>query len=423
MRSLLALTLVFVLSIQVNAQGVITGKLIDSANKQSLSLATVTVFKAKDTTIITYRLSDGTGTFKVPGLPLETDVRVLVTFSGYRVYRKEFRLSKDQPGLDLGSIALVNDPTSLDEVTVYAERPPVTVKKDTIEFNASAFKTLPTALVEDLLKKLPGVDVDREGNITVNGRKANRILVDGKEFFGGDPKVATKNLPADIIDKVQVSDDVEQLNQNPDIAKADLGQVINLRLKKSIKQGMFGKVYAGAGTDDRYETGGIFNLFRDTFQISLLGYTNNLNKSGFAFGDIQSMGGFQRSGVNSIMINGDGGFAFNDISFGGTGQGIQRSTGAGFNANQQLGKKVTLNLQYFYGHINSRLGQISNTQQFLTDTALITRNTTDQVSDDFSHRIGGKIRWKIDSLSELTFTPYVTIRKKSVGQKFYNGII
>ncbi|RYY13284.1 MAG: TonB-dependent receptor, partial [Chitinophagaceae bacterium] len=373
---------------KVMAQGTITGQLSDSVTKQQLSLATVTVFKAKDTAIITYRLSDGTGSFKVPGIPLDLLTRVVITFSGYRSFRQEFTLTKEQNTLDLGNIKLVNDPSSLDEVIVTAERPPVSIKKDTIEFNASAFKTLPTALVEDLLKKLPGVDVDKEGNITVNGRKANRILVDGKEFFGGDPKVATRNLPADIIDKVQVSDDKEQLNANPDIAKADLGQVINLRLKKAIKQGMFGKVYAGAGTDDRYEVGGIANLFRDTFQISLLGYTNNLNKAGFGFGDIQSMGGFQRSGVNSIMVNSEGGFAFNDISFGGTGQGIQRSTGGGFNANQQIGKKLTLNLQYFYGHINSRLGQITNIQQFFNDTALTTRSTTSQVSDDYNHRIG-----------------------------------
>ena len=402
-------------SSQLLGQGTLTGKLVDSVGGQTLSLATITVFKAADTVIITYRLSDGNGAFKIPGLPLNVWSRAVISFSGYRGYRKEFTLTREQPMLDLGVIRLVNDPASLDEVVVTAERPPVTIKKDTIEFNASAFKTLPTALVEDLLKKLPGVDIDKEGNIMVNGRKANRILVDGKEFFGGDPKVATKNLPADIIDKVQVTDDKEELNANPDISKADLGQVINLTLKRSIKQGMFGKLYGGAGTDDRYETGGIVNLFRDTFQVSALAYTNNLNKAGFAIGDIQSIGGFQRSGVNSVMVNSEGGFAFNDISFGGTGPGIQTSTGAGINANNQFGKKVTANIQYFYGHINSKLATTNNVAQFLSDTVLTTRSILQQEADDYNHRFGGKIRWKIDSLTELTFTPYVTFRKnKSV---------
>lgn len=392
-------------------QGSIKGKLTDSATKQSLSLATITVFKAKDTAIITYRLSDPQGEFRVPGIPLGLLCRVVITFSGYRVYRKEFELSEGQSTLDLGTISLVNDATSLDEVIVFAERPPVTVKKDTIEFNATAFKTLPTALVEDLLKKLPGVDVDKEGNITVNGRPVNRILVDGKDFFGGDPKVATRNLPADIIDKIQVTDDKDQANKDLDVAQGNLGQVINLKLKRAIKQGWFGKAYAGGGSDERYEAGGIVNLFRDTLQASILGFSNNVNKPGFGMGDIQSLGGFQRSGINSMMVSSNGGYALNGISFGGLGNGITTSTGAGMNVNNQFGKKVTANFQYFYGQNNSKVGSISNTQQFFDDTTLTTRNITNQNSDDYNHRIGGRVKWKVDSLSDFTFIPALTFQK------------
>src|SRR5205085_1453985 len=126
-------------------------------------------------------------------LPINITCRILVSYSGYRHYRKEFMLTKENVQLDLGTILMADDPKHLDEVIVLAERPPVTVRKDTIEFNASAFKTLPSALVEDLLKKLPGIDVDADGNITVKGKPVNKLLVDGKEFFGGDPKIATKN--------------------------------------------------------------------------------------------------------------------------------------------------------------------------------------------------------------------------------------
>src|SRR5688572_7226423 len=138
-------------------KGAIKGKLLDSAGKQVLPLATVTIFKAADTSIVTYRLSDPQGEFRVPGLPLNIGLRAVITFSGYSVYRKEFQLTPEQPQLDMGAVHMMTNATSLDEVLVIAERPPVTVKKDTIEFNASAFSTLPTALVEDLLKKLPGV--------------------------------------------------------------------------------------------------------------------------------------------------------------------------------------------------------------------------------------------------------------------------
>ncbi len=398
---------------QLTAQntGMIKGKLIDSARRQPLALATITVFSAKDTGIITYRLSDPQGEFKVPGIPLDLPCRVVISFSGYHIIRQTFTLTSQRSQLDLGAIPLSPDMKELDEVLVLAERPPVLVKKDTIEFNATAFKTLPTALVEDLLKKLPGIELDKDGNITVNGRAVNRILVDGKEFFGGDPKVATRNLPANIIDKVQVVDDKDQLNQDPYINKADLGQVINLKLKKSIKKGWFGKAYAGAGTDQRYETGAILNLFRDTFQVSVLGYTNNLNRAGFSLNDIQNIGGFSRGGINSISISNDGGVSVNDVSFGGTGQGIQRSTGTGININHDLGKKLTLNLQYFYGHINSQFDQISNIRQTIRDTVLNNRNTTSQESNDHTHRVNLNLRWRPDSLTTILYGPRLAFRK------------
>lgn len=167
----------------LHAQGTLKGRILDSASKQPLALATVTVFKAADTAIITYRLSDPEGNFKIPGIPADLNCRAVISFSGYAIFRKEFIINAGQGTFDMGEIQMTPDAKSLDEVLVIAERPPVVVKKDTIEFNASAFKTLPNALVEDLLKKLPGVQVDKEGNIAVNGKPVNRILVDGKVFL------------------------------------------------------------------------------------------------------------------------------------------------------------------------------------------------------------------------------------------------
>jgi len=390
-------------------KGSIKGKLVDSSGKQVLSLATITVFKAADTSIITYRLSDPQGEFKVPGIPLNIDCRAVITFSGFRVMRKEFRLTPEEPNLDFGPIRMTSDTSSLDEVLVIAERPPVVVKKDTIEFNASAFSTLPTALVEDLLKKLPGVNVDGEGNITVNGRKVNRILVDGREFFGNDPKMASRNLPANIIDKVQVAEDKDERELNPDKPAGDIGQVINLKLKKGIKQGWFGKAYAGAGTDDRYEAGGIVNLFRDTLQVSILGFTNNLNRAGFGFTDLRQLGGFDRSGINEMAVYSGGGLSLNGISFGGTGQGINTSSGAGFNLNHVFGKALVLNTQYFYGQTRNDITSLNRSQQFLGDTVLTTNTTNDEVSQSFSHRIGFGLKGQIDSLTRYEFRPGLNI--------------
>ena len=194
------------------AQGSIKGKLMDTLSKKPLGFATVTVFKSVDTSLITYRLSNPEGEFKVPGLPLNTALRVVISYSGFDAFRKEFTLSNDNL-IDLGTVVMSPSSKTLDEVLVVAERPPVTVKKDTIEFNASSFKTLPTALVEDLLKKMPGIQIDPDGTITANGKKVNRILVDGKAFFGDDPKMATRNLPANVIDKVQVTTDKDEENR------------------------------------------------------------------------------------------------------------------------------------------------------------------------------------------------------------------
>ncbi|MCW3075292.1 MAG: hypothetical protein JWP69_2361 [Flaviaesturariibacter sp.] len=413
MRKLVAFTtLLFFSVLQVQAQGSIKGKIIDSASKAPLSLATVTVFKAADTALITYRISTPDGEFKVNGLPLNSACRVVISYSGYDVFRRVFTLTGNDL-LDMGTITMAPSSGTLDEVLVVAERPPVSIRKDTIEFNAASFKTLPTALVEDMLKKLPGVQVDADGNITANGKKVNRIMVDGKEFFGNDPKMATRNLPANVIDKIQLTEDKEERELNPDKAAGEIGQVINLKLKKAIKKGWFGKAYAGGGTDDRYEAGTILNLFRDTMQASLIGFSNNLNRSGFGVNDIQSLGGFGRSGINMMMMNSTGGININGISFGGMGEGINTSTGGGFNMNHVLKNGFTLNSQYFYGQSRNDIAELNNRQQFLTDTVLDTRTRRDEVLKSYNHRVGFGLKGKIDSLTRLEFKPTLSFADRT----------
>jgi hypothetical protein len=412
MKKILLFALVLLLGKTLSAQnttGVITGKLVDSATKQPLGFATISVFEAKDTALITYRLSTPEGSFKIPNLPTGKTLRLLVSFSGYSVYRKEITLDANQSTIDIGTISMNSDVRALDDVLVIAERPPVSVRKDTIEFNAAAFKTLPTALVEDLLKKLPGVQVDADGNITVNGKKVNRILVDGKEFFGNDPKMATRNLPANVIEKIQVSADKDEKELNPDKPEGELGQVINLKFKKGIKKGWFGKAYAGGGTDDKYEAGSILNLFRDTFQVSLIGFTNNLNRAGFGFNDIRSLGGFDRSGMNMIWMNGNGGVNINGISFGGMGEGINTSTGGGFNTNTVLKNGITVNAQYFYGQTKNDIRETLNRQQFFGDTTLVSRSVRDEILKTFNHRFSLGFKGKIDSLTRFEFKPSLVI--------------
>jgi Outer membrane protein beta-barrel family len=404
MKSIIIAILFCIAGKAYSQSGTIDGVLKDTAANKVLSLATITVFNAKDTALITYRLSNDGGKFKVPNLPLDINLRMVISFSGYAGFRKEFILTALKPILHIDTIYLQPANNLLNEVVVFAERPPVVYRQDTIEFNANAFKTLPTALLEDLLKKLPGVQVNKNGEIFVNGQRASRLMVDGKSFFGDDPKMATKNLPANIIDKVQVVDDKDAIAQNTDGDISNIGKVINITLKKAAKKGVFGKLYAGAGSLQRNEMGAIANVFKDTLQLSLLAFSNNINRSGFTLKDVQSTGGFDRSGYNSMMTTSNSnrqGFALNNISFGGTEDGLNTSSGLGFNLNHAPNKRKAFSFQYFYGQTLTNLLETENKQQFIADTNVNTSTFRNSNTASYSNTVNIGYLAKPDSLTDI----------------------
>jgi hypothetical protein len=390
--------------------GSITGILTDSANhKISLNYATVSVYKAGDSLLTTYKLSDDKGLFKINNLNTGIKYRLVITAWQYGTYRKEVEVPDMNSAVNLGTLYLSTKANDLNEVVITSERPPIVVRKDTIEFNAESFKTLPSAVVEDLLKKLPGVSIQDDGSIRVNGKSVSKILVDGKAFFGGDQQIATKNLPANIIDKVQVVDDKQAKRRDPDLEDANVPQIINLKLKKAIKQGAFGKLYAGVGLKELYQAGGLMNFFRDTTQVSILAYGNNINQPGFNANDVQRLGGFNRSGINSMMMSSGGYFEFNGISFGGAYNGVQTSSGGGFNFNTLTKKGLKINTQYFFGRSDNLLDKLTNTNQSLGEDRLITNSNQHTTALTLKHNIGSKLEWQIDSLTQLTIEPAVIV--------------
>ncbi|QKJ29448.1 TonB-dependent receptor [Mucilaginibacter mali] len=382
----------------------IKGKIIDSADKKPVEIVTVAVLHAKDTTaaaLIAYAQTDKDGLFNVRNLPSAVPLKAVISFVGFRPYVKFFTLIKGQT-LNMGTIEMA--PKLLNEVTITAERMPITIRKDTIEFDAGAFKTKPNAVAEDLLKKLPGVEVDNSGKITVMGKDVSKILVDGKEFFSSDLRIASKNLDADLISKVQVYDDREN-DPNHLIPDNEVNKIINLKFKKALKKSLFGKMYAGAGTQDHYQTGGLFNMFKDTLQVSALGYTNNLNSTGFDFNDLYTNGGGNRDG---------GAFSRSGIGFNfGGGNGRQTATSTGININTDYGKKFKVNLSYLYRHTNSAYNTITNQQQFLKDTTVITGSASDRMTLSDNHLISGSLTWKPDDATQLRYTPNATIASGS----------
>ncbi|WP_316796604.1 outer membrane beta-barrel protein [Pedobacter agri] len=404
----------FFLNLFAQKNGSITGILADSANhKTTLNYATVSVYKTGDSVLTTYKLSDDKGTFKINNLQTGIKYRLVISAWQYGTYRTEVLVTAENPAINLGTLYLSTKSNDLNEVNIVAERPPVIVRKDTIEFNAESFKTLPSAVVEDLLKKLPGVQIAEDGSIMVNGKAVSKILVDGKEFFGGDQQIATKNLPANIIDKVQVVDDKQAKRRDPDLTAAEIPQIINLKLKKAIKKGAFGKLYAGGGVKELYQAGGLMNFFRDTTQVSILAYGNNINQPGFNPNDVQRIGGFNRSGVNSMMMSSGGYFEFNGISFGGSFSGVQTSSGGGFNFNTLTKKGIKLNTQYFFGRNDNLLERLTNTNQTLGNDRLITNANENTNALTLKHNIAGKLDWQIDSLTQLTIEPFIVLNSNN----------
>jgi hypothetical protein len=253
----------------------LSGKVIDKTSKAPLESATIYLTSVKDSTIIDYTISDRNGNFSLKSRKSEAAANFKISFNGFKNYTTKIdNILKDK---DFGVIELDEQTSQLDEIIVKGEIPPIQIKTDTLEFNAGSFKVAPDANVEALLKQLPGVEIDEEGKITVNGKEVNNILVNGKPFFGKDGKIATQNLPADMIDKVQVTDTKTKAEEVSGRAATSNESTINLTIQEDKNKGMFGKATAGYGSDKRYESSLLFNYFKDTQKISVLGSSNNIN--------------------------------------------------------------------------------------------------------------------------------------------------
>ncbi|RYG42618.1 MAG: carboxypeptidase regulatory-like domain-containing protein, partial [Chitinophagaceae bacterium] len=293
--ALLTLSLCFYAGYAQKADGSITGKLVDTSGKQPISDATISLVQAKDSSLVTFTLSNKQGLFEIKGLTVG-NYRLIITHQAYSEMRKNVSLTEEKKQLNIGELNPGKDFKTLEGVVVTNEAP-IVVKNDTVQFNASGFKTQPNATAEDLLKKLPGMEVDKEGNVKSQGETVQKVYVDGKEFFGNDPKLATKNITADMIESVQVFDDMSDQAKFTKIDDGSRSKTLNIKLKKDRNKGYFGRATAAYGSRDRYEGNVSVNKFNGNQRISLLFNANNINKQGFSFSDIiSSMGGFSGFG-------------------------------------------------------------------------------------------------------------------------------
>lgn len=378
----------------------IKGTVLDSLSNERLGFATVAALSLKDSSLISYTVTVKDGSFILHNMPAEKDLKLVISFVNYENYRSLIRLNQGQ-SLNLGEIKLRPKNRSLNEVTIKGEAIPVVVIKDSIEFSAEAFKTPPNAIVEELLKRLPGVQVDIDGTITVNGKSVSKLLVNGHEFFVNDPKIASRNLEASLIDKVQIYDDREN---DPDhlLPNSKVKKIINLKFKTALKKSTFGKFRAGVGTEDRFDAGALYNMFRDTLQVSMIGIGNNLNRTGFSSQELSTQGGFERSGtdVNNSGLNNGGGDDYGNI---------QTVASGGANVNTDYGNKLKLNLLYFYSYTSDKYKADYLSQQFLKDTTLNKISNDNDIDINSKHTISGLVQWKPDTAVSLRYTPKLTL--------------
>ena len=395
--------------------GTITGIAFDTMAKQPVTNATITLMLKKDSSLVSFTMTDNNGRFEITNVP-PGEYRLLITHVSYRNTTAVFKIDEEHKSLELGNLVMNDKNKIMNEVVVTTEAPPVTLVGDTIQYNAGSFKTQPNASVEDLLKRLPGVKVEKDGTVKAQGEQVKKVLVDGKEFFGNDPKVATKNLPADAIDKVQVYDKLSDQAQLTGFDDGNSEKTINLKLKKDKKKGMFGKVNVGGGDDGRYQGRFNVNSFKGARQMSVIGMGNNTNSESFSFMDVLNFTGalnqLKNGGNISFSIGADDPMAG---LLGGNNTGINTTFGGGLNYNNIIGTKTDFQSNYFYSRYNPNRQTNTQRQYFLPANFYKQNSYTDNLNNN--HRVNFSADYQIDSFHSIKISPnfnYQKTRNKSL---------
>lgn len=379
------------------------GKVIDDATKLPIESATVYLSNAKDSTVIDYTITDKFGKFDLKIKKINTPIYLKVSYINYDDFKNELKNAESEK--DFGVIALKESVKTLNEVVIKNQAPPIRIKKDTLEFNVSSFKVRPDANVETLLKQLPGVEIDSDGKITVNGKEVNQILVNGKPFFDKDGKVALQNLPSDIVNKVQVTDTKTKKEEKTGAVASSNSASINLTIDEDKNKGFFGKIMAGKGSDKRYETSTLVNYFKNKRKISVLASSNNINSIGFSMDEVfDNMGGGR---ARSVWVNDNGTFGINGRRYGSS-NGITQSNMVGINYSDEWTKDSEASLSYFYSGANTRNNNRTNQINFLPSGNFTTNSNSTTNEDRYTHNITSVFEYKLDSLTSIVIEPNFT---------------
>lgn len=380
-------------SLQAQEEYHVTGIVQDTAGAP-ISGAMVVALTAADSVLAKFALTTGEGSFRLGGLPAGAYI-LQVTLIGHQTVRRPFELAGSD--LDAGVVTMRIMVVEMDPLVVSVEQVPFVVRRDTLSYNVAAFETPPNAMVEDLLKRLPGIDVDNDGTITAQGEEVENVLVDGREFFGPDPTIATRNLPADAVRQVDVFDKQSDVAEFTGIPDGDDERTIDLRLREDARAGRFGRVSGGFGQDVnnearigtaaandlRYEGRLNINRFSPTMQLSLAANTDNVNRENFAASELfSSLGALGQLGALGGLGRGGFGGGFSGAP------GFTESLGVGLNANRDFDDSGWIRSSYFLSQIDNQRDQLVQEQAlFGEDVASLSTQTGASSSVRSSHRV------------------------------------
>lgn len=385
--------LIMISAIGFSQDYLISGKVTDGETGQSLEAATIYVETIRDSTLLSYTISDQDGLFELDMKTKRANVNLFITYNGYTTLKKQVELSTSS--IDMGELALQIQPEQLQEVSVVGERAPISIKKDTLEFNANSFRTRPDATVEDLLKKLPGVAIDGEGKITVNGIAVDRLFVNGQAFFSDDPNIAIKGLSKEIIGQVRITGTKTATEEFTGEQGRGGTKTIDLIIKEDRNMGYLGRLSAGYGTDERYQANGLLNYFNKAERLSFLTSSNNVNNPGFSFDEISDMVGSARNLVPSS----------------GSGQGITTSSSFGTSYANTQKNMYKVEGDYFLAYSDSFNDRKTSRENILPDGRFFTDSDSRLESSTTLHRGSANLRFDIDKTLRVTLSPFINANR------------
>lgn len=396
-----------------------SGTLSDSATLKPLSGATISLINIADTNNKYFSISDNNGYFRIINCK-HGDYRFSISYIGY--HTKNGKTTISNKNIDIGNINLIPAILNLTEVQVTADAIAVQHIGDTIQYNAQSYKTNPDANAENLLEKMPGM-VMENGKMQAQGEDVKQVLVDGNPFFGDDQNAALKNIPAEIIDKIQVFDQQSEQSKFTGFDDGNTIKTINIITKPEYRNGTFGNVYAGYGYDEKYSLGGVTNIFRGNRRITILGQSNNINLQNFSADDLAGVmsssgggrgrrGGGGKGGGRPGRGSGSAG-DINDFLIGEQG-GITSTNAFGINYTDKMGEKVQLTASYFFNQ-SKNISNVLLSQNYFSNTTEGQEYSEAETSEseNINHRFNLKLDYDINKNNSILINPKFTLQSNN----------